>query len=390
MKKIFTFLAIGIASIGVTVAQFNATSGGPDDFGYSWVSSDDSAGTPNKPTYNWIDITTTGTRITGYGDDQGPGSMLNIGFDFPFYWYTINQFYTGANGYIRFTSPLDISSNGGAGGAFPNLPTNDDYNDWVCPFLCDLNPDANGGGKIYYETNNTNRLVVSYVDVPFWGSQTQDFSGKNTFQVIFSLVDTSITFQYKEQVGSWSSSYDANPNPVIVGIESRAGQAGLQVSNSQKPNEGLAVKFKVKRDPSFTLTDISLDWQKNDANAAVFGMVGKPTWINVNVANSGDANISSEIKVTTNVEKYVNGSLASVNVFKPSTGNSFTISSLDAGVAQEYTYPEALVPAELVGGNPSKGSYIISSKTTFADGVPTNNSVETELVILPNNLDSVN
>ncbi len=47
-------------------------SGGPDTFGYRWKDSDD----PGEPTYSWVDITGTGTEITGLGDDNNVGPLI--------------------------------------------------------------------------------------------------------------------------------------------------------------------------------------------------------------------------------------------------------------------------------------------------------------------------
>ena len=75
--------------------------GGPDDFGYVWIDSDESGG----PTYSWTDITATGTTITGLGDDNVVGPFP-IAFDFPFYGESKTQFWVNSNGTIGFTSDL--------------------------------------------------------------------------------------------------------------------------------------------------------------------------------------------------------------------------------------------------------------------------------------------
>ena len=56
-----------------------AGSGGPDDYGYLWIDSDE----PDGPSYNWIDISSIGTPIEGFGDDTNLGPYP-ISFDFDF------------------------------------------------------------------------------------------------------------------------------------------------------------------------------------------------------------------------------------------------------------------------------------------------------------------
>ena len=49
--------------------------GGPDEFGYVWIDSDESGG----PAFNWIDISATGSSIpTGPLGDDGKSGPYNI------------------------------------------------------------------------------------------------------------------------------------------------------------------------------------------------------------------------------------------------------------------------------------------------------------------------
>jgi hypothetical protein len=71
-------------------------SGGPDAFGYRWIDSDE-----NPSLYNWIDISSTGTLIDGFTDDNSVGPFP-LGFSFPFYSNNYSEFFVGSNGLIGF------------------------------------------------------------------------------------------------------------------------------------------------------------------------------------------------------------------------------------------------------------------------------------------------
>ena len=115
MKKLFiSALVLAFAVSGAFAANSTFTlpilpqpcdSGAlPDDYGYTWVDNDNGG----SPVYNWVDITGTGVLVEGLADDNAVGPF-NIGFDFPFYWYMVDHFYIGSNGYISFSSDANYS-----------------------------------------------------------------------------------------------------------------------------------------------------------------------------------------------------------------------------------------------------------------------------------------
>ena len=147
MRKLFTLLLIGsMLPLGL-MAQ---NQGGPDAYGYVWRN--DQA--PNGPTYNWIDITTTGTQITGLADDNFVGP-LNLGFSFHYYWTDVTKVFVGSNGYITFEAGGQISSNNQQD--FPGIPNTAAPNNVVAPMLTDLNFTQDAGApanpaKAYFFT----------------------------------------------------------------------------------------------------------------------------------------------------------------------------------------------------------------------------------------------
>ena len=80
-------------------------SGGPDSFGYRWKDSDASGG----PTFDFVDISTTGTQISFSSADDGLSAAINMGMTFPFYGSNFTSFKVGTNGFLTFDT-TDTSS----------------------------------------------------------------------------------------------------------------------------------------------------------------------------------------------------------------------------------------------------------------------------------------
>ena len=93
MKQLFTLFF----SVLVSVSAF-AGQGGPDTWGYTWKDSNE----PGGPVYSWIDIVSEGgTEVKLLADDNSRGPFP-MNFDFTYYWYDVNQFWVGSNGYLLF------------------------------------------------------------------------------------------------------------------------------------------------------------------------------------------------------------------------------------------------------------------------------------------------
>ncbi len=136
----------------------NWGTGGPDAYGYTWIDSDTAGG----PVFDWVDISGTGTQITGLGDDNIVGPFP-VGFDFPYYWYPVNQVFVGSNGYIAF------HDNTMAASPFPPVPGTQGPNNTLAPIMSDLDPSA--GGTVWYWTNAAaDSFIVQYSGIGFWNT----------------------------------------------------------------------------------------------------------------------------------------------------------------------------------------------------------------------------
>ncbi len=186
--------------------------GGPDNFGYRWIDSDES----NGPAFNWIDISGTGTSVN-LGDDSFV--EVTLPFTFSFYGENKTEVKISSNGYLTF---------GGDGNDFSNdaIPDSKEPNDIICPFWDDLSPNVNG--VVYYK-KFSDKFIVQYSDVRRYSSGT----GGYTFQVILFKTGA-VKFQYLNMNGTL--------NGATVGIENNDGSDGLEIAfNAYYIHDSLAV-----------------------------------------------------------------------------------------------------------------------------------------------------
>jgi Zn-dependent metalloprotease len=190
--------------------------GGPDTFGYKWKDSDEDGG----PNFNWVDISSTGTLVTGLGDDNYVGSFP-IGFNFPFYENSYNQFYIQSNGLIFFENPNASLSNQ----PIPNSASPNNFIAWCWDDLCSR-------GTVYYEELG-NQLVIQFNNYGEYGT-----SGTSITAQVILFNDGKIKVQYLNTVGAFDT------QGCTIGIENKSGIDGLQVAfNTSFIHNNLALLF---------------------------------------------------------------------------------------------------------------------------------------------------
>jgi len=205
----------------VAISSVNASTGGPDEYGYTW---DDTV------PYSWIDISGTGIPLGLWDDDY---ATIPIGFNFNFYGQNYTSLIVGSNGHIDFTSGLGNNWYNWSGLSIPSPSGSIAGNDWgenplIAPLFFDIDPFF--GGEIYYGIVGGN-LIIQYDNVPLWG-----MLGPHTFQVVLYQGSNDIKFQYRTVTYTtdfWGSS-------AVVGLDKDA-TVGLAYTGT--PAAGTAILF---------------------------------------------------------------------------------------------------------------------------------------------------
>jgi len=330
--------------------------GGPDAFGYVWA--DDTS----PPVFEWIDISTTGTLVTGLADDNS-APAISLPFTFKFYWTDINSFRVGSNGWIGLGNnpPNNIAS------CFPAIPTAGGPGDsYVAPLMGDLNfTGAGNPGSVRYLIDQPNqRLIVSYLNVPYWSVTAPGWVGSNTFQVILDGLSRTIKFQYLALSGFVGN---ASCIDLVGGIEAPQGQIGLQLFSDAQPPGNRAIVFAYPNPPLIQIIDPTPSALVNSGSAGAFVLASAPLALTANVSNDGDGATTSAVNVRGQVFNSAGTSLYDQTVPVP---------SLAGGASVPVTFPSPpTVPP---------GHYRFRVDVTGGGDInPGNNVRESEIVALP-------
>ncbi len=203
--------------------------GGMDAFGYAYIDSNEADG----PTFNWIDITTSGTAISGLGDDATAGPFP-IGFTFSFYGNDFSDFYVSSNGWISFTSPSssDLSNDCPIDAGSP--PAN-----LIALMWDDMDP-GDTGDTAYYQTFTSCPVgsgQCCVIEFPGWHHYPGGGDSAGTWEAIL-YENGDIVLQYQDtgvEEGSGSTTGIANQDGSIS-LTYACDTAGSLTS-------GLAIRF---------------------------------------------------------------------------------------------------------------------------------------------------
>jgi hypothetical protein len=283
MKKAL-FLWLTLCSL---IVFSQTTSGGPDNFGYTYKNSLH----PSGPSFQWFDITQIGIIINGLTDDNFVGPYTISGF--PYYSGTPTNLYIGSNGYISF-DPVNIAS---SNAQFPQIPLNTGSNHFIAALLTDFTFSGTGNAGSCFFYNQGDTICVTFDKVPFWVNNTNQYAGDNSFQVLLNKRDSSITFNYLKQGGTPDPTYISNF--VTIGIENNSGNDGLQYFRGTTfPSDSFSIKFEYPT-VAQAVIDLSVEYIDNIGNNAIFLPLNGTFSPTALIKNVGNQDVKSSITVTT-------------------------------------------------------------------------------------------
>jgi len=265
---------------------------------------------------------------------------------------------------------------GAAAHPFPIIPTPSGIQNFMAAMMSDLTFTDNTGAVIptascsYWTSPANDSLVVSYVDVPFWDPNPPGYIGNNTFQIILSNVDTSITFQYLIQNGVYN-----NPtNFCSIGIENISGNVGLEHSHDILPPSVYSIKYYYPSNSAYVVNDASVVYNNNETTGGKFLAVnGAPYVMQTQIKNTGNQPLTS-FNVMSRVVNILNQNQALDNVAS---------SPLAPGDVQDISFTNTFTPT-------AAGVYRhITNTQLTGDATPSNNSKELELQAVDTSLTSI-
>ena len=260
-------------------SPFQNSGGGPDSFGYFWSDS----GISSDIDYNWIDI--NGEQVSFPSNDDGT-SLIDIGFEFPFYGDVYTQFRINPNGWIGFGDDNDEWYNS-------NIPSTDYPTNAIFGFWDDLNPVNDNcndtcSGNVYYESNGE-QLVVWFDTVAHWFSEDYVDSYYD-FQIVINS-DGDIEINHRTLTGIYSAT---------VGTQNATGTVATQIDVYNGDYFSNNTSYKIKK-------PFSSSWMLLNGNLSGSLENGEQTSIEINVNAEGvpEGEYTADILVVSDSENLV-------------------------------------------------------------------------------------
>ncbi len=201
MKKVYVFLAL-------TSAFFSLFAQTKDNFGYEFY----------EVPYEFIDIKTTGTKITELSGGQDlVSSPINLGQNFEFYGTEFNQMRVGIDGFITF----DVSSTISQAYLNTSLPNISSIKNLVGLYWNDLS-NYHDWNDIYYQAD-ADKMIIQWDTLAI--VQYGDFI---TAQIVLDFSEKSIRFNYRTLYDD--SNANNYTNWCTVGIQNADGTDGTQMA----------------------------------------------------------------------------------------------------------------------------------------------------------------
>jgi len=290
-------------------------------------------------TFDWLEISSTGTNSEVSGDDSVSG-LISMGFNFPFYGQTFNRLAFSTNGIVTF---------GGADTAYFNtpIPFTASPNNFIAVFFDDLFVYTDGA--IYHHqfpageiasADKGSAFVVEWSNVGYCCSSSL---GRATFEVIL-FENGEIKIQHLSVTGP--------KNSATVGIENSQGTIGLQYNfngTGEPIGDGIAVLFVPPTTGQPPVITLFCATPRNGA---------APSTVNFNLATSDPDGSIASIQWDFNGDGITD---ASDVVNQPTASLSRMFTYLTAG-----TFTASVTVIDNTGATTSAST----SVTVFSDSIP--------------------
>ncbi len=193
-----------------------------DAFGYTYQDELEA----NGPTYNFIDISSTGTALITNTDDVTRAITLPFGFSY--YGITSNQFWVGDNGAVIFnpTSSSKIPSLNACPLTSAAVPQQDNL---IAPWWDDWTTVPAGSG-VYWRTFGASPNRYTVIQWNQVGNSSHFGAERVTFELILYETSNVILFQYKDVTAGTDGS--TPPNELGYGSAGTVGLRGNSTPNT--------------------------------------------------------------------------------------------------------------------------------------------------------------
>jgi hypothetical protein len=181
------------------------------------------------PTYEWVEINTSGTRLTLSDDQTVPVTLPATFGPWKFYGQRYTQLSICSNGWI---APGTQTSTAYLNKRLPD-PTSTNPNGMVCGDWDDLLANNTGSGGVYWYHDLANhRFIVEYDSIPYYGSTTT----REKFEII--LLDTTIATTTGNNVILVMYMTASRWNSNTAGIENPTNLYGINMISNDTLNRG--------------------------------------------------------------------------------------------------------------------------------------------------------
>lgn len=208
-----------------TISPWIDTQWGPDGY---YIAKDELSG---GQTYNWIDISATGTELwPGQDQDDTWSAAIDLPFTFPYYGTTRDSLKISANVLLSFENQTAPSYSL----AIPSAAGQMKIDPW-CYDMYHHGTDTVEASHYYYQAFGDSLFVVQFKQARYYNStyRYDETYGKDLEVLLYS--DGRVVFQYNTLRNILAGS------PFTSGLEDSVGTAGLSCGNSF--SNGYAVTF---------------------------------------------------------------------------------------------------------------------------------------------------